>query len=124
MPAFSPAILLLFPGLGLVGLGIGLLARRYSGSALATGLTGLFALALASTWIATAGPLEKPISEDRRPPNAKVERLTVELQLEQSKRTEAQRASADADRRITTVTAKIAELNEQLHKTLNDKVEA
>ena len=55
MSAFNTASLLLFPGLGLVALGIGLLSRRYSASALAVGLAGLLILATASTWINSAG---------------------------------------------------------------------
>ena len=60
MYAFNTAALLLFPGLGLAALAIGLLARRYSASALTVGLTGLLALTTASTWITTAGPVGGP----------------------------------------------------------------
>lgn len=55
MSAYDLAVLLLFPGLGLVALAIGLLARRYSAAVLALGLTGLLALATASSFIAIAG---------------------------------------------------------------------
>ena len=43
-----------FTGLSLVALGLGLLARRYSGHALAIGLIGLLSLTTASTWIISA----------------------------------------------------------------------
>ena len=157
MPAFNPATLLLFPGLGLAALAIGLLVRRYSASALVIGLTGLLALASASTWIAAAGPmadvtqldkivtdnaeLKKTIArqqaeledarrrakaepDERQPPNAEVERLVGELRAEQSKRTEAERDAADADRKAAVSTAKVAELDEDLRKAQIDKVDA
>lgn len=57
MSAFNIATLLLFPGLGLVALAIGLLARRFSRSALVVGLTGLLTLTTASTWITASGPI-------------------------------------------------------------------
>lgn len=66
MTAFVTTTLLLFPGLGLVALAVGLLVRRYSLSALIVGLTGLLALAAASAWI-TAGPmsqLDKLVSDN------------------------------------------------------------
>ena len=50
MSAFNTATLLLFTGLGLVALAIGLLSRRYSAIALAVGLTGLLTLTTVSTW--------------------------------------------------------------------------
>jgi hypothetical protein len=59
MVAFSSttsATLVIFVSLGLVALAIGLLARRYSATALMIGLAGLLGLTTASTWIAYARP--------------------------------------------------------------------
>jgi hypothetical protein len=49
--ASTIAAVVVFAGLGLVALALGLLVRRYSGHALASGLVGLLALTTASTWI-------------------------------------------------------------------------
>jgi hypothetical protein len=49
MTAFNAATIVVFASLGLVALALGLLVRRYSGSALATGLAGLLALTTALT---------------------------------------------------------------------------
>ena len=51
MTASTIAAVVVFAGLGLVALALGLLVRRYSGHALASGLVGLLALTTASTWI-------------------------------------------------------------------------
>jgi outer membrane protein OmpA-like peptidoglycan-associated protein len=56
MTAFNAATIVVFASLGLVALALGLLVRRYSGSALATGLAGLLALTTALTWMTYAGP--------------------------------------------------------------------
>lgn len=65
MSAFNTVALLLCPGIGLVALAIGLLARRYSPSALVVGLTGLLALTTAATWIAAAGPTTYATQRDK-----------------------------------------------------------
>lgn len=73
MSASTTVSLLLFPGLALVALSIGLLARRYSAPALVVGLTGLVTLATASTWIIAtrptteAPPLDKPVIDTALP---------------------------------------------------------
>lgn len=122
MSAFNTASLLLFPGLALVALAIGLLVRRYSASALAVGLTGLLTLALASTWITTAGPIKVPT--ERQPPNGDVERMDGELLAEQNKRAVAQRNAADADRKAAAATAKSAELDEKVREAQKGQGEA
>jgi len=86
MSAYQTTTLLLFPGLGLVALAIGLLSRRYSVSALIAGLAGLLTLATASTWITAAGP---------RTYTAQIDTLLAEM--EKSKTTIAQqRAELEA----------------------------
>ena len=142
MPASNFAIPLLFPGVGLVALAIGLLVRRYSPSAFVIGLTGLLALTSASTWIAAAGPMadtkqvdkivtdnaelkrtiarqQAELEDARKPaaqPLAKAE-PDGELRAEQGKRAEAQRDAADAERRADVAA-------EEVRKARNDKVEA
>jgi hypothetical protein len=56
MAASTIAAVVIFASIGLVALALGLLARRYSGRALAIGLIGLLALTTASTWMTYAGP--------------------------------------------------------------------
>jgi hypothetical protein len=51
MTASTTAAVVVFAGLGMVALALGLLVRRYSGHALAIGLVGLLALTTASTWL-------------------------------------------------------------------------
>ena len=139
MSAFNTATLLLFPGLGLVAVAIGLLVRRYSVPAFVVGLVGLLTLTTASTWITAAGPMTDTTQlaklttdnaklkdtiakqqlelEDARkrprepgPEMAEVDRLDRDLRAEQSKRAETQRNAA--------------ELNEKLSEVRIGKVEA
>jgi hypothetical protein len=118
MFAFSTASLLLFPGLGLVALAIGLLSRRYSASALVVGLAGLFALATASTWINSAGPMSgiveaskpKNNNEELKESKAEVERLVGEL--------------SEARRKQTAATASAAELEAKVREAHDGKAEA
>jgi hypothetical protein len=118
MSTFNTASILLFPGLALVALAIGLLSRRYSASALAVGLAGLLTLAIASTWINSVGP-----TTDTRQPskltsdnaelketNAEVERLVGEL--------------GDERKRATAATASAAELEEKVRAAQDGKAEA
>jgi len=56
MTASTIAAVVIFAGLGLVALALGLLVRRYSGHALAIALVGLLALTTASTWIIYSRP--------------------------------------------------------------------
>jgi len=65
MSAFNAATVVLFPGLGLVALAIGLLVQRYSASALVIGLAGLLILTTASTWITISGPVMDNTQIDR-----------------------------------------------------------
>jgi hypothetical protein len=130
MSAFNTATLLLFPGLGLVALAIGLLSRRYSASALAVGLTGLLALTTASTWISSAGPMtdttqpSKLMSNNAELKETKtVEPLVGELHDERSRRADSQRSDAD-DRRATAETARATELEEKLREAQHGKAEA
>jgi hypothetical protein len=122
MSAFNTAILLLFPGLGIVALAIGLLSRRYSASALVVGLTGLLTLTTASTWISSAGPMSD--SAERREAKAEVERLVGELHDERSSRANSQRSVADADRRANVATARTTELEEKIREAQHGKSEA
>jgi hypothetical protein len=108
MSAFNTASLLLFPGLGLVALGIGLLSRRYSASALAVGLAGLLILATASTWINSAGGMtgtthpSKPMSDNAelKKTNAEVERLVGELSDERRKATAANASATELEEKV------------------------
>ena len=122
MSAFNTASLLLFPGLALVALAIGLLVRRYSAAALAVGLTGLLTLAIASTWITTAGPIKEP--NERQPPNGDVERMAGELLTEQNKRAEALRNAAEADRKAAAAAARGAELDGKVREAIKGQGEA
>lgn len=132
MSAFNTAILLLFPGLGLVALAIGLLSRRYSASALAVGLTGLLTLTTASTWISSAGPMTdttqptKLMSDngELKETKAEVERLVGELHDERSRNADSQRSAADADRRATAATARATGLEEKVREARHGKAEA
>ena len=56
MTTFTFATTVIFASLGIVGLALGLLARRYSLPVLAIGLAGLLALTAASTWITLTWP--------------------------------------------------------------------
>jgi hypothetical protein len=114
MSAFNPATLLLFPGLGLVALAIGLLSRRYTASALAIGLIGLLTLTTASTWISSAGSMSDNAELMQR--NAEMERLVGELHDEKIRRADSQRSDADADRRVNAATARSTELEEQIRE--------
>lgn len=143
MSAFS-TITLLFPGIGLVALAIGLLARRYSHSVLVVGLTGLLALTTAATWITVAGLTPNAAQHDklmtdneelkgalatkqaeledaRKQAREPAERA---LPTEQSNRAEAQRYAADADQRAAAATASVAELEEKVREAQNGKAEA
>ena len=99
MSAFNTATVLLFPGIGLVALAIGLLSRRYSASAFTVCLIGLLTLTTASTWISSAGPItdttqpSKLMSDDAelKEIKAEVERLVGELHDERSSRDRAER---------------------------------
>lgn len=149
MSAFNTATILLFPGIGLVALAIGLLARRYSISALVVGLTGLLTLAATSTWITATGPVTDATQLDRlkldndelkaaiarqqadleetrkRPPEtAEVERLDRELQAEKARRGEAEQSAAAADRRVAATAARVSELDEKVHDAQAEKAEA
>jgi len=131
MSAFSTANFLLFPGLGLVALAIGLLARRYSASALGVGLVGLLSLATASTWIIAAVPAKHvskpaPKTEAAKPqsPTLDLERLKQELLAEKAKSAQAERHAADADRSGTDTTARIAALNSKVREFQAGKEEA
>jgi hypothetical protein len=108
MSAFNIASLLLFPGLGLVALGIGLLSRRYSASAIAVGLAGLLILATAATWINSAGGMtgathsSKPLSDnaEQKETNAEVERLVGELSDERRKATAATASARELEEKV------------------------
>lgn len=67
MPDLTVATPVMFASLGLVGLSLGLLARRYSRRVLAIGLAGLFGLAAATTWIALARLDHVPPHDDGTP---------------------------------------------------------
>src|SRR5215813_5264644 len=122
MSAFNPVTLLLFPGLGLVALAIGLLSRRYLASGLAVGLIGLLTLTTASTWISSAGPISD--NAELRETKAEAERLAGELDKERSRHADTQRSAADADRRSTAATARIIELEENVREAQLGKAEA
>ncbi len=132
MSAFNTATLLLFPGLGLVALAIGLLSRRYSAAALAVGLTGLLTLTTASTWISSAGPMADTTqpsmsmsdNTELKESMAEVERLVGELRDQGRKATaatarnteleekvrEAQHGRAAAERKVALVEAKLRDV--------------
>jgi hypothetical protein len=118
MSVFNTATLFLFPGLGLVALAIGLLSRRYMGSALAVGLIGLLTLTTASTWISSAGPMmdttrpSKPMSDNAEPKETKAdaERLVGELR--------------DERRKASAATARATELEGKVHEAQHGKAEA
>jgi hypothetical protein len=101
-----------------VALGIGLLSRRYSASALAVGLAGLLILATASTWINSAGGMtgaahpRKPMSDkaELKKTDAEVERLVGEL--------------SDERRKTAAATANTTELEEKVRAAEDGKAEA
>jgi len=92
MTASTIAAVVVFAGLGLVALGLGLLVRRYSGHALAIGLVGLLALTTASTWIIHA----RPDTDVGVIDNLKVEiaALNKELQRSREQRQEQENRAA------------------------------
>jgi hypothetical protein len=118
MTASTIAAVVVSAGLGLVALALGLLARRYSGHALAIGLIGLLGLTTATTWIISTAldsagqnkellslreqaralerQLEKAKAElgkaqqEAATANAEVEALRVELQDQRADRGKSQ----------------------------------
>jgi len=81
MTASTTAAMVVFAGLGLVALAIGLLVRRYSRHALAVGLVGLLALTTASTWIIYA----RPDTDVRVLNNLQVEIAALNKELQRSR---------------------------------------
>ena len=116
MSAFNTATVLLFPGLGLVALAIGLLSRRYSASAFAVGLIGLLTLTdgvnvdqfrRADDGYHAAASLSEPELKETK---AEVERLVGELRDERG--------------RATAATARATELEEKVREAQHGKAEA
>src|SRR5262245_45111361 len=95
MTASTIAAVVVFAGLGLVALALGLLVRRNSGLALAIGLVGLLALTTASTWIIHA----RPDTDVGVIDNLKVEiaALNKELQRSRAQRQEQEQIRTDRD---------------------------
>lgn len=143
MSAFNTATLLLFPGLGLVALAMGLLSRRYSVSACAVGLTGLLTLTTASTWISSAGSMMPAVGLDKlRSENEKLmsdlDRLNAELRDERklgtTRAAELEETKAEVERlkdklgdehsRATGANARAAGLGEKLSEAERGKAAA
>jgi hypothetical protein len=91
--------MVIFTGLGLVALALGLLVRRYSASAFTIGLIGILVLTTALTWMTYAGPeLDAQPIDKRKVESAAVEaelRRTRERNQELEKRDEDHRAEID-----------------------------
>jgi Skp family chaperone for outer membrane proteins len=130
MVAFSSttsATLVIFASLGLVALAMGLLARRYSATALTIGLAGLLALTTASTWIAYAKPENAvPVINTLK---SEIARLNKELHgarepiQELEKRIEAlQRKNNDIQKELSTAQAEKARARQDADKA-NGKIE-
>jgi len=91
-----------FAGLGLVALALGLLVRRYSGGALAIGLGGLLTLTTALTWIIYAGPETAAPNKELQTAREQMRRLgerfeNAKAELGKAEQ-EAAKAIAEADR--------------------------
>jgi hypothetical protein len=85
MTALSPATLatvVIFASLGLVGLALALLVRRYSAAAFTIGLFGLLALTAASTWITYA----RPGTDDQAIENLKSEIVALKTEIRERTR--------------------------------------
>lgn len=138
MSAFNMAALVIFSGLGLTALAIGLLSRSYSTAALVTGLGGLFAIASATTWITVAGPIPElsgkrdtmpaaaPLAIAQTGPSSPqdddLKRLRGELALMQAKAAGADKTAAAATANVAGLKADIGELTNE-RDALRRKVE-
>lgn len=154
MFAFDIAPLLIFPGLGLVALALGLLSRRYSRSAFVVGLAGLFAITTGSMWITTAGPMKvvapppdatftgKPNSPTEvkdpgaapaglptpidpvQPINSEIESLKNQLALEQTNRAEAEKRASRTTEKFSELEGMLARTDQDLRKTQKERATA